>query len=262
MFTPRSPRPRIVSRQRSQTPPKVSLAEAAPLGENPDGPAASVPESLPPEPIPRPAHRTLYVARHPLALQALTTLRDMKTARLPFRSASCRLLHFLLMEATHDLAMASQKIVGAKGEMESARLAHVPVFLSVAPDGLGLTRDVVSLLPDSPVGNINVRSKTSEVEREVRLHLPNAPALRGAHVLLFLPVASVGGPAGPALNFLRIHGVASLSLLSYVASTDFTTYLETNFPEVRCFVGGVDPASGDHGKPDPGLGDFSARYYS
>src|SRR5471030_941185 len=89
------------------------------------------------------ASKSVNVIDHPLALSALTSLRDRKTPPDRFRTMSNLLLMLLTIEALRDLP-TRERVISATAGANLGKVEGKPVlFISVNRSGIGLVHNVV-----------------------------------------------------------------------------------------------------------------------
>ncbi|WP_404420297.1 uracil phosphoribosyltransferase [Nibricoccus sp. IMCC34717] len=194
----------------------------------------------------------LIVAMHPVAQHALGRMRQLDTRRPEYRQSANRLLTLVLAEATQDLPLR----VASSG-VKTNQLARPIVLLAAGADGLGLVREACALFPAVAVGNFGHGITGSEI----RLHLPQAPVFAESTVIVVDPILKNTPTTRGIVQFLRQQGVASLRLVGLVGAKPSLDSLLIGNPGLEIFVGAVDTEQNDRGIPEPGIGDFPARYH-
>lgn len=82
-------------------------------------------------------------------------------------------------------------------------------------------------------------------------------------ILLLDPMIATGGSACLAVKSLKDAGAADkqITLISFIASPEGLTYLQSQYPEVNVVVAQVDEGLDVQKRIIPGLGDFGDRYF-
>ena len=189
------------------------------------------------------------------------TLRNKRTAPAQFRVVTNQLLVLLTLEATRSMPTRDELVETHSTTHTGQVLAKPVVFLSIARHGLGLAHGVADFFPDLLVGTISLDRHGDHPGAEPRLHLVNAPALGDARVILFDPVVATGFSASQALNFIRRSGATDITLLSFLASFQGLSRLQTASPDLSVWTAGIDSDWDSKRGPMPGLGNFAERLY-
>jgi uracil phosphoribosyltransferase len=202
----------------------------------------------------------VYLVEHPLAQDALATLRDATTAPELFRTVAARISALLAVEATRDLPTEAVEVVTPLEPAACRRLVGGLVVVPVLRAGLGMLDAVLGLLPRARVGHIGLqRDETTAVASRYYARLP--PDLETASVLLIDPMLATGGSAVAALELLRQAGARRLRMICIVAAPEGIATVERHDPEVEIYTPAVDRGLNDSKFILPGLGDFGDRLY-
>ncbi len=210
---------------------------------------------------PAPATKKVNVAEHSLAQHALMALRNKHTASAQFRQTTNQLLVLLTLEATRTLPTRDELVETFSTTHTGQVLAKPVVFLSITRHGLGLAHSVADFFPELLVGTISLDRNGENSHTEPRLHLVNAPALGDARVILFDPVVASGFSASQAINFIRRSGATDITLLSFLASFQGLSRLQTAVPDLSIWTAGIDSDWDSKRGPMAGLGNFAERLY-
>ncbi len=201
------------------------------------------------------------VVRHPVAQHALTMLRNKLTPPHQFRTSSNQLLIALMHEATRSLPTHAETVPTEKESVVGHVLSKPLVFLAIARHGLGLAHRMVEFFPDLLVGTISVEPTTNGQPADARLHLPNAPALGDARVIVFDPIVASGASASRAVGLVRRVGAKDVSLVSFVVSESGLEMVQSRAPELQVWTAAIDAKLDTRRGPVPGVGDFAARMF-
>ena len=208
-----------------------------------------------------PSVKMVTVVEHPVAQHALTMLRNKQTPPHQFRTFSNQLLVALVMEATRSLPTRAESVAAAGQTALGHVIAKPIVFLAVARSGLGLAHRMVEFFPDLLVGTISYDVSAAGQTPDPRLHLPNAPALRDARVIVFDPIVATGASASLAISLVRRTGASDISLVSFLVSAPGLNQIQENAPDLRVWTASIEPKLDARRGPMPGVGDFPARLF-
>ena len=224
--------------------------------------------TLPPDPngaVPSgpalPSSKKVTVVKHPVAQHALTALRSKLTAPHDFRTISNQLLVMLVMEATRTLPTREESVPGPADVVVGQTLAKPVVFLTIARQSLGLAHRMADFFPDLLVGSISLGHAEGGQQSVARLHLPHAPALSDARVIIFDPIVATGSSSSRAINLIRRSGASDISLVSFVISDPGLSRVQATFPDLAVWTAAIDFKLDARRGPLPGVGDFAERLY-
>ncbi|MCC7184862.1 MAG: uracil phosphoribosyltransferase [Acidobacteria bacterium] len=202
----------------------------------------------------------LHVVNHPVALDALTVLRDATTLPHRFRGLAHRVGVVLAMEATRDLPTVPRDVTTPLEVTTGARVGVPVVVVAVLRAGLSLVDAVLDLVPTARVGHIGLRRDEATAEaHEYSKQLP--PDLGASLVLLVDPMLATGGSAIMAVDRLKAAGATRIRLLCVVAAPEGVAALAAAHPDVDVYTPVVDRELNDQKYILPGLGDFGDRLY-
>jgi uracil phosphoribosyltransferase len=198
---------------------------------------------------------------HPLAEDALTTLRRSDTGGEAFRAALHRIALLLAARMTADLALAQVSIVTPLEETEAPRLAlPVPCLVPVLRAGLGLLDGFLALLPGAPVAHFGAYRDHATLETvEYSFAAPADLAARSAIVLD--PMLATGNTARAAAARLKAAGAPSVRVACVLAAPEGLARLAAAHPDVAVTAVAVDRGLDERGYIRPGLGDAGDRLF-
>jgi uracil phosphoribosyltransferase len=208
-----------------------------------------------------PSASTVVLAKHPAAQHAFTRLRNRHSSATEIRSASLQLLLQLVVEATRTLPTQTVEVETAAGDLQGQTLARPVVLLAVDRAGLGLAHRMVEYFPDLIVGSIGHDGSNGGQRAGARLHLPNAPALGDARVIVLDPVIATGTTALRAVSLARRAGANDIVLAAFVASATGLELVHATVPHLPVVVAAIDTKSDSRRGPLPGIGNFAARLF-
>lgn len=202
----------------------------------------------------------VHLVQHPIAQDALISLRDRATTPSEFRRLTHRLSLLLAIEATRKLPMTLARVEtpleAAKGEVLDADVVVVPVLRA----GLGMVDAVLELLPHARVGHIGLqRDEATAVAARYYLRLPQD--LKDCTALVVDPMLATGGSAVSAISLLQTAGARDIRLICIVAAPEGIAAVEQAYPLVPIFTPAVDRELNAQKFILPGLGDFGDRLY-
>ena len=202
----------------------------------------------------------VHIVSHPLAQDALASLRDVRTQPARFRRLAERLSLFLAAEALKDLPTEAVTVETPMGAADVQRVAGDVVVVPVLRAGLGMLDAVLRLIPWARVGHIGLRrDETTAVASRYYSRLPANMA--SSYVLMVDPMLATGGSAVDAIQVLQDAGARDIRILCIVAAPEGVKAVETAHPHVRIYTPVIDQGLNDRKFIVPGLGDFGDRLY-
>ena len=205
---------------------------------------------------------SVHPSTHPLVLDKLAALRDVKTppGRVPPARPGTAML--LAHEATADLPTEDGRgddpaRPGAGPGPGRRRSAIVPILRA----GLGMADGVLDLIPEAEVWHIGLfRDEHTLRPTEYYNKLPaSSPGRRSpwSSTRCSPPAAR---PSAPARSSRR-PGVPRLKFLALIAAPEGIARLSAAMPDVPIHVGAIDERLNDVGFIYPGLGDAGDRQF-
>ena len=202
----------------------------------------------------------VHLVDHPLAQDALASLRDVKTQPARFRRLAERLSLFLAAEALKDLPTEQTSVETPMGSADAVRVRRDVVVVPVLRAGLGMLDAVLRLIPWARVGHIGLRrDETTAVASRYYSRLPQH--MESSYVLMVDPMLATGGSAVDAIQVLLDAGAKDIRILCIVAAPEGIKAVETAHPNVRIYTPVIDRGLNDRKFIVPGLGDFGDRLY-
>jgi uracil phosphoribosyltransferase len=202
----------------------------------------------------------LRLVDHPLAQDALTELRDVRTPPPAFRRAASRISIVLATEALRDVPSVAAAVDTPLGAAAGRTLDGDVVVVPVLRAGLGMLDAVLQLLPAARVGHIGLqRDEATAVASQYYCRLP--PNMRGSYVLLLDPMLATGGSAAAGITLIKAAGVRNIRMICIVAAPEGLALLEAHHPDVTVYTPVVDSELNARKFIVPGLGDFGDRLY-
>jgi uracil phosphoribosyltransferase len=202
----------------------------------------------------------IHLVPHPVALDALTRLRDRTTDPGTYRRLTYLVAMILATEATRDLPTRAVPVETPLEATEGQALAADVVLVPVLRAGMGMAEAVLDLLPEARVGHVGLqRDEQTAVASQYFSRLPDR--LAGAVVIIVDPMLATGGSAVAAASLVARTGATDIRLLSIVAAPEGLEFLQRMHPTVRIYVPIIDRGLNDQKYILPGLGDFGDRLY-
>jgi uracil phosphoribosyltransferase len=202
----------------------------------------------------------LHLIDHPLAADALVSLRDRLTDAEQFRRATRRISTLLAAEALRDLPTADVAVETPLSRVAGRRLAADVVVVPVLRAGLGMLDAVLALVPSARVGHIGLQR--DEATAVASRYYSKLPADLDANVVLMIdPMLATGGSAVAAIDQLKQAGATRIKIICIVAAPEGIRLVETRHPAVDIYTPVVDRSLDDRKFIVPGLGDFGDRLY-
>jgi len=200
------------------------------------------------------------VVDHPLALRALTTLRDQDTDRAAFRVAMDDLAGILVYEATRQLRVETVDVTTPLAVTQGVRVTEPPMAVPILRAGLGLLPGVLRYLPDCPTGFIGVARNEDTLLPEP--YMNSVPEdLQQRDVLVLDPMLATGGSLSYACRLLRDRNPGRLVAVCVLAAPEGVAALDRSGLCDELVVGSIDDHLNDVSYIVPGLGDAGDRLY-
>ena len=205
-------------------------------------------------------HVPLHLVSHPIAQDALRSLRDRTTTASHFRRLTHRISLLLVAEATRDLRTIAVEVETPLELASGRRLDSDVVAVPVLRAGLAMLDAVLDLLPHARVAHIGLqRDERTAIASQYLSKLP--PDLGEATVLLVDPMLATGGSAIQAAEQIRRAGARDVRLVCIVAAPEGVAAFSDAHPEIPIYTPVVDRQLNAHKYILPGLGDFGDRLY-
>lgn len=203
---------------------------------------------------------SLHLVDHPLVHDALTVLRDARTAPPDFRRAANRISVLLAAEALRDVPWTTATVMTPLGPADGRVVQADVVVVPVLRAGLGMLDAVLQLLPAARVGHIGLeRDEATAVASKYYSKLP--PDLRDSYVLVIDPMLATGGSAVAAIDLIKATGARTIRLICIVGAPEGIAMVEGRHPDAEIYTSVVDRGLNPRKFIVPGLGDFGDRLY-
>ncbi len=202
----------------------------------------------------------VHLVQHPIALDALASLRDRSLDPARFRALAHRISLVLALEATRDLPTSPVRIETPLEITGGQALQSDVVVVPVLRAGLGMVEAVLEVVPRARVGHIGLqRDERTAIASQYYAKLPRD--LSQSVALIVDPMLATGGSAAAAIAVLRDAGARDIRLVCIVAAPEGLAAVEGAHPGARVFTPAIDRALNAQKFILPGLGDFGDRLY-
>lgn len=201
----------------------------------------------------------LQVSSHPVVLDCLAGLRDVRTEPEEFRALARKILTFLVYEATLDLPTRKATVTTPLEDASASYIDREVVAIPVLRAGLGLLGPVLDLLPKVSVGYIGL--ERDEETAIARIYYRKLPPLAGKIPLLLDPMLATGGSGAQAIDLIKEAGGDGTRMICVVAAPEGVRAIEERHPDVQIFTAALDQGLDDRAFILPGLGDFGDRLF-
>ena len=205
--------------------------------------------------------KSVVELKHPLAEDALATLRHRETKAPEFREALRRLALLLISDATRDLPLEAGTVETPLATSPAARLRARVAIVPILRAGLGMVAPVLELLPRAEVWHLGFyrdEATLEPVDYYSKLPSSDPPAV----ALVLDPMLATGGSAVAALGKLERWGVPDLRVLAAIAAPEGIRAVHERFPAARIHVSAIDSKLDARGFIVPGLGDAGDRLFN
>jgi uracil phosphoribosyltransferase len=204
---------------------------------------------------------SITLVEHPIAADALATLRDETTDVVGFRAAMHRLSSVLLIEASRHLPTLNVSVTTPLASAPSRRLAEPPVIVPVLRAGLGMLASVLELLPTAEVGFVGIsRDEDTAQPLPYVNKLPTNLAQRTC--LVIDPMLATGGSLLHTCELLLERGAPSpLTVVCVLAAPEGIARLDKAGLDLQLVTAAIDDHLNERSFIVPGLGDAGDRLF-
>ncbi|WP_394933751.1 uracil phosphoribosyltransferase [uncultured Ilumatobacter sp.] len=201
------------------------------------------------------------VADHPLVLDSLARIRDVKTPNALFRQNLERIGTLLIAEATRTLPTVSGNVTTPLADAAAERIAVQPVIVPILRAGLGFLRPAQELLPDADIGFIGIAR--NEETHEPEPYVNKLPQNIGERpVIVVDPMLATGGSLVHTLRLLVERGARQpMTVIVALAAPEGIAAVEASGIDVTLFTAVIDDRLDYNAYIVPGLGDAGDRQF-
>lgn len=198
---------------------------------------------------------------HPIASDALATLRGETSDVVAFRAAMHRLSTIVLAEATRNLPVRDVTVTTPLAEAPARVLASQPVIVPVLRAGLGMLPAVLDLLPGADVGFVGIsRDEDTALPHPYVNKLP--PSLADRTCLVIDPMLATGGSLEYTCRLLRERGAPEpITVVCVLAAPEGLDRMRDSGLRVSVFTAAIDQHLNERAFIVPGLGDAGDRLF-
>ena len=198
---------------------------------------------------------------HPIAGDALATLRDGTSDMVAFRAAMHRLSTILLAEATRSLPVLETSVATPLETARAVRIAQQPVIVPVLRAGLGMLPAVLDLLPGADVGFVGIsRDEETALPHPYVNKLPQTLADRTC--LVIDPMLATGGSLEYTCRLLLERDApAPITVVCVLAAPEGLDRMRDCGIPLHVVTAAVDSHLNERSFIVPGLGDAGDRLF-
>src|SRR5262245_27504956 len=203
----------------------------------------------------------VWVSRHPLVQDRVTTLRHRDTEPAQFRRLVRELSQLLFYEATADLALAPVTVPTPLEMCQGHQLAQRIGLMPILRAGVGMADAILEFVLQAQVWHLGLYRDHDTHEPHVYYkNLPPKPSLNLAIVID--PMLATGGSAVACIDILKEWGVKEIKFLALIAAPEGVEVLTQAHPDVPIYLAALDSHLNQQKYIVPGLGDAGdqARY--
>lgn len=204
--------------------------------------------------------KNLTIVDHPLLLDKLTKMRDVRTPTYEFRRLLKEIAALMTYEICRDFETREMAVETPMEDMVGQVLKKEITVVPVLRAGLGMIDGILSLIPEVRVGMLGLY-RDEETLQPVDYYRKFPENLSETEVILVDPMLATGGSAVAAANALKKAGVKSLVMMALIAAPEGVQAMQEAHPDVRVFTAALDRQLNEKGYILPGLGDAGDRCF-
>lgn len=203
----------------------------------------------------------VHVSRHPLVLDKVTRLRDVRTGPKEFRELVADLARLLFFEAASDLQTSATTVKtpleSCAGHALADRLGLFPILRA----GLGMADAILQVVPSAHVWHLGLFRDHESLE-PVEYYNKLPPNLNVDLAIVVDPMLATGGSASVVVELLKQRGIAKIKFLALIAAPEGVRHMREKFPDVPIYLAALDSHLNEIGYIVPGLGDAGDRQFA
>jgi uracil phosphoribosyltransferase len=203
----------------------------------------------------------VHVSRHPLILNNLAALRDVRTEPPEFRRVVRGLSQLLFYEATADLGLIEGTVRTPLADAPSQRIGETVGLVPILRAGLGMAEAMLEMLPAAQVWHLGLY-RDHETARPVTYYSKLPPRPRIDLAVVVDPMLATGGSAVAALDILKEAGVRRRTFIGLIAAPEGVRAVREAHPEVPIYLAALDSHLDENKYIVPGLGDAGDRQFA
>ncbi len=202
----------------------------------------------------------VFVSRHPLVLDRLTSLRDRATPTPAFRKLVHDLAQFLFVEAASDLELTTTQVTTPITTCGGHRLKGSIGLVPILRAGLGMAESILEMMPDAQVWHLGLCRDHRTLQPIAYYNKLNEQSKLDV-VFVVDPMLATGGSAIAAIDELKKWGMGRIKFLGLIAAPEGVAAMQRQHPDVPLHLGVVDSHLNEVGYIVPGLGDAGDRQF-
>lgn len=202
----------------------------------------------------------LQLLNHPLITHKLTQLRRKETRTKDFRNTLREIAGLMAFEITNDLPLRKITIETPLSDCNTYELACDIVLVPVLRAGLGMVDGITDLVPSAKVGHIGMCRDHKTLE-PMTYYTRFPEKLSDAIVIVLDPMLATGGSSVEAIQVLKDRGASNIKLVCVVGAPEGVKRIESEHPDVKIYLAGLDDHLNESGYIVPGLGDAGDRLF-
>ncbi len=192
----------------------------------------------------------------------MSILRDKKSTREQFRSASYNVSLLLAREALNQMKTKFFEFSTPVATTQGVKCADPVVLVPILRSGITMIPPFLKLFPDATVGVVGFRR--DEKTAQAQFYYANFPPMGKDHQIIIVdPMIATGGTGIGTLELLKEKGISEKQILfvSIVSSQEGIDAISKQYPNINIITAACDKELNKDKFIVPGLGDFGDRYF-
>lgn len=208
-----------------------------------------------------PLRPNYVVSDHPLIVDKLTRMRDVRTSPPVFRDLVKNITALLVYEATAKISIQHKNTETPLSNMKGLEIKESVVIVPILRAGLVMSDVASRFFPESPVIHMGLQRDDETLEAK-NYFTAQFPRLAGTTCFLMDPMLATGGTASTACDIIKTWGVSKIKIIGIIGAPEGLVTLRENHPDVEIHLAAVDSHLDGNGYIVPGLGDAGDRLFS
>lgn len=201
-----------------------------------------------------------HLVDHPLIVDKLTKMRDLKTSSTMFRTFLYEITQLIAYEATKKLLTSDYQITTPLSPMVGKKLTHEITIVPILRAGLGMSDALLNLVPNASVGHIGIYRNETNLQ-SVKYYEKLPANIANANIIICDPMIATANSIITTINTIKPHHPRSITIIGLVAAPQGLEKLKQKYPEIDVYVAAIDQGLNDQGYIYPGLGDAGDRLF-
>jgi len=203
------------------------------------------------------------VVEHPLILDKLTRMRDVRTPSRNFRTLLRELSSLMTFEVTRNLSLEEVTVETPLGTRAGGGLVkHTGVIcVPVLRAGIGMVEGVLDVIPSARVGHVGLYRDPDTLEAVEYYHKLPGDLKESELVLMIDPMLATGHTMAAALDICVNSGAKNLAVMCLVAAPEGVREVRKYHSDVPIYTAALDDRLDSRGYILPGLGDAGDRIF-